>query len=716
MNEELKVIISAEIGNFKSRVATAKKEIADFGSKVKSYSKNIDTDMKAIGKSIGSGLKTAGVAVAGAATALLALAGTTQEYNTEQAKLITAFEAQGASAATARDTYVALNRVMGDSGAATEAAQQLAQISAEEAKLSEYTFALQGVYAQFGSTLPIESLAEAANETINVGTVTGSFADALNWAQVSSEQWKASFEGHPKALATLEAALNSGMSAEDAFNEALTKCRTEGEREQVVRQTLTALYGDAAAAYEETAGAILAQNEAQDALTSTLGDVGAAMTPVLTAFTMFATQALDAVRPYIEDLAAVALPALQAALDAVVYSIEAGIPWIEENIGLISVIAGIIGGIVAAIGLYNAVAAVKAAMDAAQVTTLGGLIAAQLAHTAAIAAALAPYLLIIAAVAALVAGFLYLWENCDGFREFWIDLWAKMKEIFSQFVETLRPLIESIVGAFKEGWATIQVAWSVAAPYFLAIWNAIKAAFTPAAMVLGGFFKAAWVAIQTAWSVATAYFTTIFNTIKRVFSVVKAVLSGNFSDAWAEIKNIFRDWGSFFSKLWETVRKAFGNIKKSISDAITGAKDKVSDIIDNIKNLLGLDGFSWSLPKPSFPSFSISGGKAPWGFMGEGSLPKISIKWNAMGGVFENPTVRHFGNTLQGLAENGAEAIVPLENNLGWLDKLAGMLNERMGADRPIVLSIDGKVFAQTTINSINSLTRQTGHLGLNLV
>ena len=87
-----------------------------------------------------------------------------------------------------------------------------------------------------------------------------------------------------------------------------------------------------------------------------------------------------------------------------------------------------------------------------------------------------------------------------------------------------------------------------------------------------------------------------------------------------------------------------------------------------------------------------------------------------MGGVFENPTIRTFGNTLQGLAENGAEAIVPLENNLKWLDKLAGMLNERMGSDKPIILNVDGKVFAQTSINSINQLTRQTGHLGLNIV
>ena len=60
-----------------------------------------------------------------------------------------------------------------------------------------------------------------------------------------------------------------------------------------------------------------------------------------------------------------------------------------------------------------------------------------------------------------------------------------------------------------------------------------------------------------------------------------------------------------------------------------------------------------------------------------------------------------------------AEAIVPLENNLGWLDKLATMLNERMGGNTPVVLNVDGKTFAQTAINTINQQTRQTGKLGL---
>ena len=43
-----------------------------------------------------------------------------------------------------------------------------------------------------------------------------------------------------------------------------------------------------------------------------------------------------------------------------------------------------------------------------------------------------PIMLIIAAIAALVAAFIYLWNNCEGFRQFWIALWEKIKEATSK--------------------------------------------------------------------------------------------------------------------------------------------------------------------------------------------------------------------------------------------------------------------------------------------
>ena len=110
------------------------------------------------------------------------------------------------------------------------------------------------------------------------------------------------------------------------------------------------------------------------------------------------------------------------------------------------------------------------------------------------------------------------------------------------------------------------------------------------------------------------------------------------------------------------------------------------------------------------PKFSISPSGWKIGDLLEGVIPKLSIKWNARGAVFERPTLTTYGGSLQGLGENGAEAIVPLENNLEWLDKLASMLDDRMGK-RPInaVLKVGEKVFAETTFSAWNNYVDQTG-------
>jgi len=50
--------------------------------------------------------------------------------------------------------------------------------------------------------------------------------------------------------------------------------------------------------------------------------------------------------------------------------------------------------------------------------------------------------IIVAAIAALVSAFIYLWNNCEGFRNFWINLWEGIKEFFSNAIETIKSIFE----------------------------------------------------------------------------------------------------------------------------------------------------------------------------------------------------------------------------------------------------------------------------------
>lgn len=627
MNEQLKIIISAEVGKLKQGVQEAKSEIGKFKEQVQQASKNVDDNFKKAGEGIKKGAKTIGVSIAAAGTALLALGASTKDYRAEQAKLTSAFETAGASADTAKQVYNDLYRVLGESDTSVEAANHLAKMTTNQKELSEWTNICQGIYATFGDSLPIEGLTESANETAKVGQVTGSLADALNWAGIS----------------------------EDEFNGKLAACNTEAEREKLIRETLSKTYDEAAGKYEKTAAKVLAQNEAQAKLQETMSKLGEAVAPVITAFTSFANEALAAVLPYIQQLAEQYGPTLQTALESVAEAVGKTMGFIAEHWEILVGMAAVIGGIAAAIGIYNAVAAVKAAMDAAQVATLGALITAYLAQAAAMLVAIAPYALIVAAIAAVIAIIVVCIKHWDDIKAAVAKAWEFMKE-------KTKAAVDAVVGFFQNMITSISNKVEE-------IKSAVSSKFEAIKTGISQKVKAAKDAVV------------------NVFTTMKTSMSEKISSAKATVLGIFN------------------SIKSGITEKINGAKNAVKTAIDKIK---GFFNFKWELPKIKLPHISIKGKFS----LDPPSVPKFSISWNALGGVFDKPTLFSYGNSLQGLGEDGAEAVVPLEKNTQWLDKIAEKLASKQG-NIPIVLQVDGKTFAKTSIDSINQLTKQTGSLGL---
>lgn len=645
MDEKLRVIISAEIDKLKQGVNNAKKQVNNFKDQVKKASKDVDSKFKDLGTSINNALKGVGVAVAGATAALFGMSAATAEYRNNQAKLVTAFEAAGGSAKEATKTYNDLYRVLGDDGQATEAANHLAKLTTNQQDLSEWTNICQGVYATFGDSLPIEGLTEAANETAKTGALTGGLADALNWAGVNEEE----------------------------FQKKLDATNTEAEREQLIRSTLNGLYSDAAAKYEANNGAVLAQNEAQAKLTSTMASLGEKMAPVVTAFTNFASQALAAVSPYLQDFTTNLLPVLQGLLDGIIVALETSLNWISQHSTTLGVIAGIIGGLVTAIGLYNTVAAVKAAMDAAQVTTLWGLVSAYTAQAAAMIVAIAPYLLIVAAIAAVIAIIVLCVKH-------WDEIVAAVKKAWEAIKQWTTEAVEKVVAKVKELFEKISQ-W----------FGQIKEKMSNS--------------IQQAKEAVVNKFQEIRSGAVEKINGAKTAISNAVSNITSNLKEKF-------SSAKESVLGIFDKIRSGLTDKITAAKNAVGNVVNAIK---GFFNFKFELPHIPKPSFGISPSGWSVGDLLKGVIPKLSIKWNAMGGVFDKPTIVPYGGSLQGLGEAGTEAIVPLEKNTKWLEIIADKLAARQ-ANTPIVLTVDGKVFAQTSIESINQLTKQTGKLGLALM
>lgn len=220
--------------------------LEDLGDSADSAGSKLSAMTVAMGNLISSGIQAAISAVGELVSSIWNLDESTEEFRQAQGRLNTAFENAGYSAETAEAAYDGFYSILGDTDRATEASQLLAQLAENEEDVATWTEIAAGVNGTFGDSLPIEGLIEAANETANVGTVTGVLADALNWVGIS----------------------------EDEFNEKLAQCSTESERNTLIMETLAGQYDDAAAAFERNNATLIEARENQAAMDRTLASLG----------------------------------------------------------------------------------------------------------------------------------------------------------------------------------------------------------------------------------------------------------------------------------------------------------------------------------------------------------------------------------------------------------------------------------------------------------
>ena len=218
----------------------------------KSLASKLKSGLANAGKIAATGIGAITAAAGGAVGGLLALEQSTEEYRAAMGRLNTAFEAAGYGADTAQEAYRGFYSILGDTDTATEASQLLAQLADSAEDVSVWTNIAAGVNGTFGDSLPIEGLIEAANETANVGTVTGVLADALNWVGIS----------------------------EDEFNKKLAECSTESQRNQLIMGTLAAQYDEASDAFYRNNAALVESRNAQAQMDAVLAQLGLTVSTV----------------------------------------------------------------------------------------------------------------------------------------------------------------------------------------------------------------------------------------------------------------------------------------------------------------------------------------------------------------------------------------------------------------------------------------------------
>ena len=261
-----------------------------------------------------------------------------------------------------------------------------------------------------------------------------------------------------------------------------------------------------------------------------------------------------------------------------------------------------------------------------------------------------PIVLIIAAIAALVAAFIYLWNNCEEFRQFWIDLWENIKAVAEAVWEGLKAFFQAAWEAIK---STAEVVWNGIKDFFSGLWDGIKNIFTTVVNAISTFLSGAWTAIQTTvstvWNAISTFFSTIWTTIKTTFTTVVTAIGTFLSTAWNGIKT--------------TITTVMNAIKTVVTTVWNGIKTAISSAVNTVKNVVSA---GWNTIKDTVSSVGNAiknGVTTVWNNV-------TSAVKNAMGHVFD-AVKSGFGNVkdhITGLASQafnwGKDLIMGIVNGI----------------------------------------------------
>ena len=243
-----------------------------------------------------------------------------------------------------------------------------------------------------------------------------------------------------------------------------------------------------------------------------------------------------------------------------------------------------------------------------------------------------------------------------GWKAYFENLWNIIVNIFKGVGEWFKQ-------RFTEAWNNIKTAFSQVGTWFKARWNDIVNVFKVAGTWFKTTFTNAWNNIKSAFAQVGSFFTSVWSTIKSKFSSAASWFRTTFQNAWNAVQNVFHNWGSFFGNLWNTIKDKFTSIGTNIAEAISSSvKSGINYVIGRIESTVnsGVRIINSAIRLANkLPGVSV------------GTINTVSLPRLARGGIIDKEMLAQIG-------EDGTEAVVPLEKNLGWLDKIATMISDKL--------------------------------------
>lgn len=265
-NRDEKAIQSkrSQLNQAKTSLNNYKKGLEEVEEKLKSGAARTEDYQKKL-ESFGNKAKDAGDKISGVSTAAAGLIGAvaatvpaTEEYRKIMGSLEVSSEKAGYSADQTAESYRTLYGVLSDDQKAATTTANLQALGLSQQDLTTMINGTIGAWATYGDSIPIDGLAEAINETVKTGVVTGTFADMLNWAGTS----------------------------EDAFNEKLAACSSESERANLIMQEMADQgLTQAGEKWQENNKNLVEGNKATADLQAATAEMAETISPIITQVT-----------------------------------------------------------------------------------------------------------------------------------------------------------------------------------------------------------------------------------------------------------------------------------------------------------------------------------------------------------------------------------------------------------------------------------------------
>jgi phage-related protein len=285
-------------------------------------------------------------------------------------------------------------------------------------------------------------------------------------------------------------------------------------------------------------------------------------------------------------------------------------------------------------------------------------------------------------------------DTMDGLRAFidglyydlllpiWNKIKAKAEELWNN---DLKPLVDTIVNSLAEIGNNILILYN---QYMLPVIQWFQNEIYPIIVrVVSGIVDTVGDVISAVAQVVRGVMTTI----NGLVNFITGVFTGDWEKAWNGVKEIFR---GIWMQLSGIAKLPLNTLIGTINNFLSAIGSGLNSVINAINGI--------SITIPSWvPKY---GGKSFGANLDTVNIPQIPKL--AEGGIVDRATLAMIG-------ERGREAVVPLENNTAWMDKLVDKFLSRSNGPSKIVLMLDGKELGWANINSINNITRQTGALQL---